>query len=275
MIPIGRGSVNSSSATARPARRPWPGHHPQPEGGDVVCVYVAIGQKESTVAGAWTRCARTAPWNTPIVVTSAASDPAPLQYLAVLRCTMAEYFMFNYGRDTLVIYDDCPSSHGLPATVAAARRPREEKRIPTSSTSIRACWNVAASWRRSSSSLRPTRPLRQGSQRRGREGVRAPRRPGRGKKEAGIHARKDRLKVTSWVIGRSMTPCPSVDDAGRRKCSAYIPTNVISITEPARSTWSRACSMPHPPGRERRHLVSRVGGNAQVKAMKAGGRLAR
>ena len=73
----------------------------------VLCVYVAVGQKESTVAGVVETLRANGAMDHTIVVCAASSDPAPLQYIAPYSgCTMAEYFMYEHGRHTLVIYDD-------------------------------------------------------------------------------------------------------------------------------------------------------------------------
>ena len=74
---------------------------------DVICVYVAIGQKESAVAAVVEQLRAAGAMDYTIVVVTSASDPAPLQYLAPYAGTaMAEYFMYKHGRDTLCIYDD-------------------------------------------------------------------------------------------------------------------------------------------------------------------------
>jgi len=73
----------------------------------VLCVYVAIGQKESTVAGVVETLRANGAMDHTIVVSAASSDPAPLQYIAPYSgCTLAEHFMYDDGRHTLVIYDD-------------------------------------------------------------------------------------------------------------------------------------------------------------------------
>ncbi|MCP4376769.1 MAG: F0F1 ATP synthase subunit alpha [bacterium] len=73
----------------------------------VICVYVAVGQKESTVAGVVETLRANGAMDHTIVVSAASSDPAPLQYIAPYSgCAMAEYFMYEHGRHTLVIYDD-------------------------------------------------------------------------------------------------------------------------------------------------------------------------
>src|SRR5438132_5955386 len=74
---------------------------------NVLCVYVAIGQKESTVAGVIESLRAHGAMDYTIVVISSASDPAPLQYIAPYAgCAMAEFYMYEQGRDTLCIYDD-------------------------------------------------------------------------------------------------------------------------------------------------------------------------
>ena len=77
------------------------------KGGDVICIYVAIGQKESTVASVIAKLEEMGAMDYTIVVSASASDPAPLQYIAPYAgAAMAEYFMFKEGRHTLCIYDD-------------------------------------------------------------------------------------------------------------------------------------------------------------------------
>ena len=77
------------------------------KGENVICVYVAIGQKESTVAAVVENLRKHGAMDYTIVVVASASDPAPLQYIAPYAgCAMAEYFMYEQGRDTLCVYDD-------------------------------------------------------------------------------------------------------------------------------------------------------------------------
>jgi F-type H+-transporting ATPase subunit alpha len=75
--------------------------------GDVVCVYVGIGQKESTIAGVVETLRSHGAMDHTIVVCAASSEAAPLQYIAPYSgCTIAEHFMYSQGRPTLVVYDD-------------------------------------------------------------------------------------------------------------------------------------------------------------------------
>jgi len=75
--------------------------------GDVLCVYVAVGQKESTVAGAVETLRAHGAMKHTIVVCASSSEPAPLQYVApYCGCTIAEHFMYTQGKATLVVYDD-------------------------------------------------------------------------------------------------------------------------------------------------------------------------
>ncbi|MHC5052928.1 MAG: F0F1 ATP synthase subunit alpha, partial [Planctomycetota bacterium] len=77
------------------------------KGGDVICVYVAIGLKASTVAGVVDTLRRHGAMDHTIVVAATANDPAPMQYIAPYAgCAMAEYFMYKQNRHTLCIYDD-------------------------------------------------------------------------------------------------------------------------------------------------------------------------
>src|SRR3569833_1151314 len=77
------------------------------KGQGVTCVYVAIGQKASTVASVVQRLKEAGAMDYTIVVVASASAPAPMQYIAPYSgCAMAEYFMYNDGKPTLCVYDD-------------------------------------------------------------------------------------------------------------------------------------------------------------------------
>ena len=197
------------------------------KGGDVVCVYVAIGQKNSTVAGVVERLKQYGAMDYCIVVVASASDPAPMQYIAPYTgCSIAEYFMYDEKRPTLCVYDDL-SKH-------------------------------AAAYRQLSLVLR--RP------------------PGREAYPGDVFYLHSRLleraaKLSDAMGGGSLTALPVIEtQAG--DVSAYIPTNVISITDGQIFLETDLFYSNVRPAINPGISVSRVGGNAQIKAMKqVGGRL--
>ncbi len=189
-------------------------------GGDVICVYVAIGQKASTVAQLVETFEKYGAMDYTIVVNAPASSPAPLQYLAPYAgCAMAEHFMYQ-GKHTLVIYDDL-SKH-------------------------------AVAYRQLSLLLR--RP------------------PGREAYPGDVFYLHSRLleraaKLSDARGGGSLTALPIIEtQAG--DVSAYIPTNVISITDGQIYLESDLFYAGIRPAINVGISVSRVGGFAQIKAMK-------
>jgi F-type H+-transporting ATPase subunit alpha len=190
------------------------------KGGDVVCVYVAIGQKASTVAQVVNVLREKGALEYTVVVAANASDPAALQYLAPYTgATLAEYFMYK-GKATLVVYDDLSKQ--------------------------------AQAYRQMSLLLR--RPP-------GREAY-----PG---DVFYLHSRLlERAAKLSPELGEgSMTALPIVEtQAG--DVSAYIPTNVISITDGQIFLSSDLFNSGLRPAINAGISVSRVGSAAQIKAMK-------
>lgn len=187
---------------------------------DVVCVYVAIGQKNSTVARVVDTLDKYGALDNTIVVSATASDAAPLQYIAPYAgCTMGEYFR-DRGRHALVVYDDL-SKH-------------------------------AAAYRQLSLLLR--RP------------------PGREAYPGDVFYLHSRLleraaKFNENYGGGSLTALPIIEtQAG--DVSAYIPTNVISITDGQIYLESDLFYAGIRPAINVGLSVSRVGGSAQIKAMK-------
>ena len=183
----------------------------------VICIYVAIGQKRSTVAQvAETLTANGAMDNT-IIVAATASESAPLQYIAPYSgCTIGEYFMHK-GKDVLVIYDDL-SKHAV---------------------AYRAL------------SLLLHRP------------------PGREAYPGDVFYLHSRLleRAANLKDGGSLTALPIIEtQAG--DVSAYIPTNVISITDGQIFLETELFNAGVRPAVNPGISVSRVGGNAQIKAMK-------
>jgi F-type H+-transporting ATPase subunit alpha len=191
------------------------------KGGDVICVYVAIGQKASTVAGVVDTLRRHGALDYTIVVSATANDPAPMQYIAPYAgCAMAEYFMYKKNRHTLCVYDDLSKQ--------------------------------AVAYRQLSLLLR--RP------------------PGREAYPGDIFYCHSRLleraaKLSDALGGGSLTALPVIEtQAG--DVSAYIPTNVISITDGQIYLEPDLFYAGVRPAVNVGISVSRVGGNAQIKAMK-------
>ena len=192
---------------------------------DVKCFYVAIGQKESSVAGLIDVLRREGAMDYTTVIVAGASDPAPLQYVAPYAgCAMAEYFMYQGGH-TLVIYDDLSKQ--------------------------------AQAYRQLSLLMR--RP------------------PGREAYPGDIFYCHSRLlersaKLSDASGGGSLTALPIVETL-EGEVSAYIPTNVISITDGQIYLQPDLFFAGQRPAMNVGISVSRVGGAAQVPAMKrvAGG----
>ncbi len=190
------------------------------KGGDMICIYVAIGQKRSTVACVVRTLEESGAMDYTIVVSASASDPAPMQYLAPYSgCAMGEYFR-DSSRHALCIYDDL-SKH-------------------------------AAAYREISLLLR--RP------------------PGREAYPGDVFYLHSRLleraaKLNDALGGGSLTALPFIEtQAG--DVSAYIPTNVISITDGQIYLEADLFNSNVRPAVNVGLSVSRVGGNAQIKAMK-------
>lgn len=187
---------------------------------DMICIYVAIGQKASTVAGVVEKLRRHGAMDYTIVVTASASEPAPLLYLAPYAgCAMGEYFMYK-GQHVLCVYDDLSKQ--------------------------------AAAYRELSLLLR--RP------------------PGREAFPGDVFYLHSRLleraaKLNDENGGGSLTALPFIEtQAG--DISAYIPTNVISITDGQIFLESDLFYAGQRPAVNVGLSVSRVGGDAQTKAMK-------
>lgn len=190
------------------------------KGENVICVYVGIGQKESTIAGIVRQLEERGAMEYSIVVSASASEPAPLQYLAPYAgCAMGEYFRDN-GKDVLVVYDDL-SKH-------------------------------AVAYRAMSLLLR--RP------------------PGREAYPGDVFYLHSRLLERAACLnaengGGSLTALPVIETLAG-DVSAYIPTNVISITDGQIFLESDLFFSGIRPAVNVGLSVSRVGGSAQIKAMR-------
>ena len=191
------------------------------KGKNCYCVYVAIGQKASTVAAVVETLEKYGAMDYTIVVSANASDPAPLQYIAPYAgCAMAEFYMYDKGKDTLCIYDDLSKQ--------------------------------ANAYRQLSLLLR--RP------------------PGREAYPGDIFYCHSRLleraaKLSDDRGGGSLTALPIIETQ-EGEVSAYIPTNVISITDGQIYLQPSLFAAGIRPAVDVGISVSRVGGNAQTKAMK-------
>ena len=190
------------------------------KGKDVICIYVAIGQKRSTVAQVVENLNAAGAMDYTIVVSATASELAPMQYIAPYTgCTMGEHFM-HQGKDVLVIYDDL-SKHAVAyrAISLLIRRP-----------------------------------------------------PGREAYPGDVFYLHSRLleraaRMSDKKGGGSLTALPIIEtQAG--DVSAYIPTNVISITDGQIFLESELFNSGVMPAVNPGISVSRVGGDAQIKAMK-------
>jgi len=222
MIPIGRGQrelIIGDRATGKTAIAV--DTIINQKGTGVICVYVAIGQKNSTVAGVVEKLKEYGAMEYTIIVNASASDPAPMLYVAPYAgCAMAEYFMYNEQQATLCVYDDLSKQ--------------------------------AAAYRQMSLILR--RP------------------PGREAYPGDVFYLHSRLleraaKLSDAEGGGSLTALPIVEtQAG--DVSAYIPTNVISITDGQIFLETDLFNANVRPAINPGISVSRVGGNAQIKAMK-------
>ncbi|MGO4110677.1 F0F1 ATP synthase subunit alpha [Paenibacillus sp. YAF4_2] len=190
------------------------------KGNGVKCIYVAVGQKQSTVAGVVETLRKHGALDYTIIVTAGASEPAPLLFLAPYAgCSMGEYFMYK-GEHVLVIYDDLSKQ--------------------------------AAAYRELSLLLR--RP------------------PGREAYPGDVFYLHSRLleraaKLSDALGGGSLTALPFIETQAS-DVSAYIPTNVISITDGQIFLEADLFYSGQRPAVNVGISVSRVGGSAQIKAMK-------
>ena len=190
------------------------------KGKDCICIYVAIGQKRSTVAQVVDSLTAGGAMDYTIVVSATASELAPMQYIAPYAgCTMGEYFMYQ-GKDVLVIYDDL-SKHAVAyrAISLLIRRPPGREAYPGDVFYLH------------------SRLLERAAQ------------------------------LSPELGGGSLTALPIIEtQAG--DVSAYIPTNVISITDGQIFLESELFNSGIMPAVNPGISVSRVGGDAQIKAMK-------
>ncbi|MDP2479706.1 MAG: F0F1 ATP synthase subunit alpha [Candidatus Palauibacterales bacterium] len=200
---------------------------------DVICVYVAIGQKASTVASVVERLEREGAMEYTVIVAANASEPATMQYIAPYSgCAIAEYFMYEEGRHTLVVYDDLSKQADAYRELSLIlRRPPGREAYPGDIFYL----------------------------------------------HSRLLERAAKISEDPEVVGRhediarpggSLTALPIIQtQAG--DVSAYIPTNVISITDGQIYLETDLFYSGVRPAVNVGISVSRVGGNAQIKAMKS------
>ncbi len=249
---------------------------------NVVCVYIAIGQKESTVAQVVENLRANGAMDYTIVVLASSSDPAPLQYIAPYAgCAMAEYYMYDQGRDTLCVYDDLTKQAAAYRQLSLLmRRPPGREAYPgdifyAHSRLLERSAKLAERW-----VIVPT----DADESKVGDDWGVNRRPdGKGVVYVGPlekeHAAKHDLpnypghklaKVAN--TGGSLTALPIIETL-EGEVSAYIPTNVISITDGQIYLQPALFLSGIRPAIDVGISVSRVGGKAQIPAMKqiAGG----
>ncbi len=202
------------------------------KGQGVVCVYVAIGQKRSTVATVVERLKEAGAMDYTVVVVASAADPAPLQYIAPYSgCAIAEHFMYEQGKATLCVYDDLSKQAAAYRQLSLIlRRPPGREAYPGDVFYLHS---------------------------------RLLERAAKISEDPGVISLDPRIKKP----GGSLTALPIIEtQAG--DVSAYIPTNVISITDGQIFLTTDLFYSNVRPAVNAGISVSRVGGNAQIKAMK-------
>jgi F-type H+-transporting ATPase subunit alpha len=247
------------------------------KGTGVICVYVAIAQKESTTAGLVDILRRHGAMDYTIVVASGASDPAPLQYIAPYAgCAMAEHFMYNEGKPTLCIYDDLSKQAVAYREVSLLlRRPPGREAYPgdifyAHSRLLERSAKLANRYVIVPESAAAGNIIEDmGVNKKVYIGV-----PGleEANHELKQHYPEGHKVVKSTVSGGSLTALPIIETL-EGEVSAYIPTNVISITDGQIYLQPDLFFAGVRPAIDVGISVSRVGGKAQIPAMKkvAGG----
>jgi F-type H+/Na+-transporting ATPase subunit alpha len=232
----------------------------------VICVYVAIGQKESTVAGVVETLRAHNAMDYTIVVTAASSDPAPLQYIAPYAgCAMAEYFMYTQGRHTLCIYDDLSKqAQAYRQLSLLLRRPPGREAYPGDVFYLHSRLLERSCKLAERRAIVPKgSPFKKG----GANGKTYMGVPGKHEAERDLKKHAGHEVVIDPTSGGSLTALPVIETL-EGEVSAYIPTNVISITDGQIYLEPDLFFAGVRPAVNVGISVSRVGGNAQIKAMK-------
>jgi F-type H+/Na+-transporting ATPase subunit alpha len=245
------------------------------KGTGVICVYVAIAQKESTTAAIVDTLRRHGALDYTIVVAAGASDPAPLQYIAPYAgCAMAEFFMYEQGKPTLVIYDDLSKQAVAYREVSLLlRRPPGREAFPgdifyAHSRLLERSAKLANHYvilPENASTDKVTEDM--GVDKKVYIGV-----PGLEEANHALKSHPGHKVVKTTISGGSLTALPIIETL-EGEVSAYIPTNVISITDGQIYLQPDLFFAGVRPAIDVGISVSRVGGKAQIPAMKkvAGG----
>jgi F-type H+-transporting ATPase subunit alpha len=247
------------------------------KGQGVICVYVAIAQKESTTAGLVDVLRRNGAMDYTIVVAAGASDPAPLQFLAPYAgCAMAEYFMYDRGGATLCVYDDLSKQAVAYRELSLLlRRPPGREAYPgdvfyAHSRLLERSAKLANRYvilPESAATENVTEAM--GVNKKVYIGVPGHEEAGHDLKQ---HYAQGHKVVKTTTSGGSLTALPLIETL-EGEVSAYIPTNVISITDGQIYLQPDLFFAGVRPAVDVGISVSRVGGKAQIPAMKkvAGG----
>jgi F-type H+-transporting ATPase subunit alpha len=250
---------------------------------NVICVYVAIGQKESTVAAVVESLRQNNAMDYTIVVVCSAADPAPLQYIAPYAgCAMAEYFMYEQGRDTLCVYDDLTKQAAAYRQLSLLmRRPPGREAYPgdifyAHSRLLERSAKLAERWVIVPGDADETKATDDWGVNNDKGDRRGPGEKGKvyvGPLEKEHALKHDLAKFPGSKVakvantGGSLTALPLIETL-EGEVSAYIPTNVISITDGQIYLQPALFFAGVRPAIDVGISVSRVGGKAQIPAMK-------
>ncbi|HLX64561.1 MAG TPA: F0F1 ATP synthase subunit alpha, partial [Planctomycetota bacterium] len=287
------------------------------KGTGVICVYIAVGQKESTVAAVVKRLQESGAMDYTIVVSAGASDPAPLQYIAPYAgAAMAEYFMYKEGKDTLCVYDDLtkqaaayrelslllrrpPGREAYPGDVfylhsrlleRSAKLAEVHVIVPASATGNMSekdavngkTYRAEQGMDNASGILAAIGKLKKDANALETAKAELTAAEEAKKPEKDTNKLKDNVRFLEaaktippgdykiarvYPTGGSLTALPIIETQ-EGEVSAYIPTNVISITDGQIYLQPDLFNAGVRPAVDVGISVSRVGGNAQIKAMK-------
>jgi len=259
------------------------------KGGDVICVYVAIGQKESTVVSLVEKLREVGAMDYTIVVSASAANPAPLQFIAPYAgAAMAEYFMYKEGRATLCVYDDLSKqAQAYRQLSLLLKRPPGREAYPGDVFYLHSRLLERAVKLRDEYAVVPKNTpedsIDRSAAKKHPEGLKADKAQRPDDVNSLFHRPEGKERAQAWLdsmsdkddfrvhyfkdSGGSMTALPVIETL-EGEVSAYIPTNVISITDGQIYLEPDLFFAGVRPAVNVGISVSRVGGNAQIKGMK-------